>query len=81
MNRVRKPKPPTLIEEARAFDGDLMVAKALITRLADRVSTANGLIDGYALNVRSTPERLRTALRALQDDSAARFPRWRRRRL
>lgn len=81
MRPTRKPKPKSLIEEARAFDGDLPAAKVMITRLVDRIIVANGLIDGYALNVQSgSAERVRLSSRALQDDSATRFPRWRRRK-
>jgi len=79
MRPIRKPKHPTLVEEAKTFDGDLLAAKALIARLVDRVVIADGLIDGYALNVTS-PQRLRVASEALKGDSAKRFPRWRRRK-
>jgi hypothetical protein len=95
MTRVRKPKPPTLLEETRAFhaelnnaldteggagnDGLLRRARDLISRLMARGIRADGLIDGYSLNL-SNGSRLKLATHALIEDSAARIPPLRRRR-
>lgn len=63
---------------------DKAAIAALLTTvraLAKRVTTANGLIDGYALNRGRGQKALDIAGDALVADSRTRFPKFRRRRV